>query len=438
MFPARDDIDEEMSALLCSFGGRNHRSRKEQGELLLGDVAPRPNKKQGAKWPKYQGPTTVDQRTLGKRIQVSALPSGKYSGTGHVTQQLMVLRGVDAKYAETFAQALNGSKSINTWKQRDSIMRTIKRCEQESGALLTLPWGTREVQWFVGWCMEENLKGSTINQYVSNVRTLHKELKLRMDDSDWDFIKTVIKGHDNLRGKNPGRVAMTPELLFHLKVRLSKSRLSIPERRLMWVVATAMFQGSFRIGELLSPTTTQFCPESTLRGRDVEAKECSVGDNKVCMLMFNIRIPKECRGNGSATVEIFDLDCFYSCVQAWRKWRACSKLDLDPDLPVFRRESGALLTPSEFNACLKEMLSDKISYSEGYVTSHSFRAGLASIMARLGYDNSQIMIQGRWRSDAFLRYLKLGRATRLTDQFSLASKISGVVTESMLRGGPIV
>ena len=119
-------------------------------------------------------------------------------------------------------------------------------------------------------------------------------------------------------------------------------------------------------------------------------------------------------------------------------WRACSKLDLDPDLPVFRRESGALLTPSEFNACLKEMLSDKISYSEGYVTSHSFRAGLASIMARLGYDNSQIMIQGRWRSDAFLRYLKLGRATRLTDQFSLASKISGVVTESMLRGGPIV
>ena len=128
MFPARDDIDEEMSALLCSFGGRNHRSRKEQGELLLGDVAPRPNKKQGAKWPKYQGPTTVDRRTLGKRIQVSALPSGKYSGTGHVTQQLMVLRGVDAKYAETFAQALNGSKSINTWKQRDSIMRTIKRC----------------------------------------------------------------------------------------------------------------------------------------------------------------------------------------------------------------------------------------------------------------------------------------------------------------------
>ena len=207
---------------------------------------------------------------------------------------------------------------------------------------------------------------------------------------------------------------MTPELLFHLKVRLSKSRYSVSYRRLIWVVATAMFQGSFRIGELLAPTKTQFCPESTLRWKDVQWKECEVGGQKTDMVLFTLRSPKECRGNGSVEVEVFNLgkDCFYNMLDAWRKWKACSKLELDPEMPVFRKESGALLTPAEFNATLKEMLADKVPYEEGFVASHSFRAGVASVMAKLGYNDSQIQIQGRWSSDCFLKYLKLG--TRYT------------------------
>ena len=428
-----------MVALFRSFGARNHRSRKDQEELLLGDAAPKPNKKKGATWPPFRGPSVVFQRNLGKGKQVTALPSGKYSATGHVTSIMMLGRGIDGRYAETYARAFNGSKSIHTWKQQNSIRNTISRCERESGMLLPMPWGPSELQWFVGWCLEENFKGSTITQYISNVRTLHRDSRLVMDEGDWDFIKTVIKGHDNLRPKSPGRVAMTPEMMWHLKVKLSKSNLSIPDRRLIWVVSTAMFQGSFRIGELLSPTTTQFCPDSTLRARDVQDKVCVVGGKRVRMLMFNIRIPKECRGNGSVDVEVFDLgkECFYSCIQAWEKWRASSKLEMDPDLPVFRKESGGLLTPAEFNGYLKEMLADKVSYKEGYVASHSFRAGLASVMAKLGYSDSQIQLQGRWRSESYLKYLKLGRGTRLTDQYDLATKISGVVAESVLGGGTI-
>ena len=157
------------------------------------------------------------------------------------------------------------------------------------------------------------------------------------------------------------------------------------------------------------------------------------------MLLFTIRVPKECRGNGDVQVEVFDLgkDCFYSCVQAWIKWKDSSKLPFDPEMPVFRKESGSLLTPAEFNTCLKELLSDKVNYTEGIVASHSFRAGIASVMAKLGYKDNDIQIQGRWRSDCFLKYLKLGRATRLADQYTLASKISGVVTGVVHSKGPI-
>ena len=439
VFPTRDNLEEELVSLLRQFGSRNHRSRKNQLELLGGDAAPKPNKKKGAIWPPYRGTSTAEQRNLGNLTLVTPFSTGKYSATGHVTTQQMVQRGVSERYAETFAKAFNGSKSLNTWKQRKSILSVIRRCERDSGGVLTLPWESEELQWFVGWCLEEDLKGSTIIQYVSNVRTLHRDLRLEMNNRDWPFISQVIKGHDNLRTKSPGRIPITPELLYHIKAKLSKSHYKVAYRRLIWVVASAMFQGSFRIGELLAPTSTQFCPESTLRNKDVQIKNCVVEGKSVEMLLFNIRSPKECQGKGSVQVEVFDLgrECFFSCVQAWKKWRNSTRLELDPEMPVFRKESGSLLTPAEFNACLKELLADKVTYKDGIVASHSFRAGIASVMARLGYKDSDIKLQGRWSSDSFLKYLKLGRATRLADQYTLASKMSGVVTEVVHHNGQI-
>ena len=158
----------------------------------MGDAAPKPNKKKGAIWPPYRGTSTAEQRNLGNLTLVTPFTTGKYSATGHVTTQQMVQRGVIERYAETFAKAFNGSKSLNTWKQRKSILNVIRRCERDSGGVLTLPWESEELQWFVGWCLEEDLKGSTIIQYVSNVRTLHRDLRLEMNNRDWPFISQVI------------------------------------------------------------------------------------------------------------------------------------------------------------------------------------------------------------------------------------------------------
>ena len=56
--------------------------------------------------------------------------------------------------------------------------------------------------------------------------------------------------------------------------------------------------------------------------------------------------------------------------------------------------------------------------------SHSFRAGIPTLMARAGYSDSEIQRQGRWRSSAFLVYCKLGRASRWKDQLTLTQRIS--------------
>jgi hypothetical protein len=50
---------------------------------------------------------------------------------------------------------------------------------------------------------------------------------------------------------------------------------------------------------------------------------------------------------------------------------------------------------------------------KGTITSHSFRAGIASMMGVMGYSDSEIMGVGRWSSNSFEKYIKLPRTRRL-------------------------
>ena len=82
------------------------------------------------------------------------------------------------------------------------------------------------------------------------------------------------------------------------------------------------------------------------------------------------------------------------------------------------------MTGNQFNKNIKSVLGKVIDYKENKYLSHSFRAGLASMMAESGYSDEEIKRQGRWHSKAFQLYCKTGRASRLREQRHLASKVS--------------
>ena len=344
----------------------------------------------------------------------------------------MLSQGIPERFASLFADAANGSKKYATWKQRKSVMNIVNKCREELGELLTFPWARQELHNFVGWCMEQNLKSNTIEQYVSNVRSLHKEVGLRMDDSDWPFLNNIIKGHGNLSENRAGRIPMTPELMYKLKWRLKKSYQNIKEKCLVWAVYTILFQGSISIGEILAPTTSRFCPDSTPLGKNIILEQTWVGDKHVDMLKFSIRKPKETKGNALVNVEIFDLgpNCFYNGMSAWKKWRETSTLPIMDELPVFRKEDGSLLTPPQLNTIIQTLLKEDISYLEGTLASHSFRSGVVTIMGRLGYTEDEIKRQGRWTSEAFRTYLKMGRGVRMEEQYNLATRIANLINSN--------
>ena len=79
-----------------------------------------------------------------------------------------------------------------------------------------------------------------------------------------------------------------------------------------------------------------------------------------------------------------------------------------------------------FNQDLKQLLMGKLDLSLGPLTSHSFRAGLATMMAKAGCPDKDIQLTGRWTSTAFKSYVKTARPKRA----ALAASIWNTLAES--------
>jgi hypothetical protein len=119
----------------------------------------------------------------------------------------------------------------------------------------------------------------------------------------------------------------------------------------------------------------------------------------VRLLRIHLRNPKEQKLAQGVTVELFQTGNFLCPVAAFLKWRNCSKLQLSKLKPAIRLETGQNYTGRDFNKDLRLMMSQHVDYNKGTISSHSFRGGLASLMASLGYPDHEIMTIGRWRSE---------------------------------------
>ena len=73
--------------------------------------------------------------------------------------------------------------------------------------------------------------------------------------------------------------------------------------------------------------------------------------------------------------------------------------------PLFLSRNGSLLLRSRFDKITKLSLAFCGLDSSRY-KGHSFRIGGASEAARKGYTDSQIRFMGRWKSDAFKKYIR--------------------------------
>ncbi|XP_063399785.1 uncharacterized protein LOC134684430 [Mytilus trossulus] len=74
--------------------------------------------------------------------------------------------------------------------------------------------------------------------------------------------------------------------------------------------------------------------------------------------------------------------------------------------PLFQFKSGAPVTRSSFTTSLKSALSF-IGLDTRYYKAHSFRIGAATSAAARGIPHSVIQGMGRWKSSVFMKYIRM-------------------------------
>lgn len=176
--------------------------------------------------------------------------------------------------------------------------------------------------------------------------------------------------------------------------------------------------------ELLSKDSCKFDPKTTMMASAIKVSHAMVEGRKVETLEVYLAHPKEERLSAGVKLDLFASGDFMCPVKAFKDWMKDKVVKLASSKPLFRLADGRNYTGSLFNRDLKVLLKNVVDYSKAPITSHSFRRGLATFMAKSGYSDEDIMKVGRWHSGAFKAYITSPREIRGKLAAQLAAKVS--------------
>ena len=302
------------------------------------------------------------------------------------------------------------SLAKKTWSSYATAERLLRECCYQKDIPLILPLSPDTITRFILWlAFDRKVSHASINVYLSGIRQLHIQHQVTCPDLRNDFIKMLIQGKKNLEYSNntssgDKRKPITPELLTRLKSAITQREFTICDKRMIWSACTILFFGAFRSSEILTPDSHKFDPRFSLCAEDIKL----VNNSNSRSLALTVKTPKEDRTGKNLTITVHKANSVDICpVVAWEKWRVHNPPQ-DLGQPAFRWQSGLPFTCRQLNTLLKELLG---ADSEGY-SSHSFRIGAASTMGSLGFSDSDIKSVGRWHSNAFNSYVRLGKSRR--------------------------
>ena len=440
LVPGRTDIAKEMMALWSTFKARCTWKRANTTKLASfvaaeGETNPasKPTKKQLKEqmgkytvvWPDLVSKPQTGKRKGETRIEPVEVRKEKYSSEGRFLVGNINELGLPEDMQKMLVNMANCSLARSTWKAYSTAERAAERCEKELNVALNMPWGVREALVFTAWCIQRNLASSTMKQYMSGIRQAHKRENMAVEAWENHILKAVIKGRERTETPKKQKVAMTPGLLLEIKRHIIGSSLTYVDKCSIWALCTMMYSGSLRGGEILGEEESTFDSRNIMMESDVRIKSLRLVDGRrVKMVCCTIRNPKELPGTKEVEVEMFQTRNKFCPVQAVEKLKDARRNN--EGRPFATRASGRIITKAYLNKFIKEALVKMVDYEEWTVSSHSFRAGLATGMARAGYSDEEIKRQGRWRSDAFLQYIRLGRAQRLEQQMKLSEELAQI------------
>lgn len=327
---------------------------------------------------------------------------------------------------EKLQQLGNHGITQQTWSTYRTAERLLLKCCKERKITYQLPTTQQTILTFIHWLATvRKIKASTINTYLAGIRQLHISKGIPPPIIKSELVTLITRGMHNIdnrhtsTSKKKSRQPFTVEKMRILKHRLREWNTSTEQQLLVWAVCTLAFCGAFRIGELLSKHESTFDPAYSLLSEDIQLCSVSVEGKLEEAVQVLVKAPKESKVGKAIIVDVYKAAGHICPVKAYKKWRAISSHS-ENGQPAFRQPDGTPLTGKKLNSILKERLTGFVDMSNGPLTTHCFRIGMASMLGQLGHDDGEIQAVGRWSSRAFEAYIKLPRTKRI----AMAKKIA--------------
>ena len=239
--------------------------------------------------------------------------------------------------------------------------------------------------------IKDNLRGSTIQNYLSAVRFLHIMNGYGNPLPDFERLKLVVKALKRESGPTRQRAPITFPML---KSNCRLLKFTVYEDVLFWAMALVGFFGFMRVSEFTVPY--QFNPDLHLTLQDLSlSKDFSSAQLR---LKASKTDPFR-RGYGVVFGSTSDAVCPILAILLYLNLRT------SVPGPLFMRQDGRPATRAWFCNRLKDAI---IAIGvPGNISSHSLRIGAATAAAAAGIPHATIQVLGRWTSDAYKSYVRM-------------------------------
>lgn len=248
---------------------------------------------------------------------------------------------------------------------------------------------------FIAHLYQQNYASSTVNTYVSALGYSHR-LAGVSDPTKVFFILEMLKGY----GKVDPRFDMRMPLSIPILTKIFQQCPSILDSHYVSTMFKAMcamaFYAFLRIGEI---TVTKQSP-AVLQLRQLEKLSNVRGDTEAIKVTFYSFKHHYNEPPLSVVLTRQPVVCPVDTLLVYLQFRGCR-----PG-PIFQHLDGSPVTRSEFCDWLARAIKSCGLNPDRY-KGHSFRIGAASHAAECGYSETQIRLLGRWKSDAFKKYIRL-------------------------------
>lgn len=246
----------------------------------------------------------------------------------------------------------------------------------------------------------------------------------------WPILRHVVRGISRMTSK--ARKTRKPLTVDKLRAVLKFATTVTGSGYDSACMKAALSMGVYlllRVGELVSPKTSGHNKMKGLCVNDVEFLPSFAQPDRMVVHIRNSKNDPFRNGahltvwaNGSST-------CPVKLTKQWLQIRGRT----DGDGALFKLNSGKLLTRATLQKWMRAALT-LAGYEGEEHSCHSLRAGGAESLAAAGFDGSMIQVMGRWASDAFLLYLKLGDQIRKEASVEM-SKLRRQDIDTMVRRG---